>query len=239
MLYQTAYISLGLQFIIGIIDYLALKIDIPKEKNIYKDLLKAELSVQIVEFIFYIWMIYNFTNIKNITPHRYFDWMVTTPIMLITLMAYLDTNNYSNLQEFIKVNKKIVIQVILLNASMLILGLLGELNYINYNNAITLGFIPFIIYYKLIYNKYINNKNTSVDRKSLFYFFSIIWSLYGIVAYLPYEQKNIAYNILDLFAKNLFGLILVYIIWKNKYTKESYNKNILCIKQYDISNLKI
>ena len=216
MLYQSAYISLFIQFIIGIIDYLGLNIDIPKDKIIYKDLLKVELFVQIIEFIFYIWMVLNFNNIENITPHRYYDWFITTPVMLLALMAYLDSNTYLNLKDFIKTNSNDIIKIISLNCIMLIFGLVGELNYIDYNTAIILGFIPFIYYYYLIYKKYIHQKKLTLDKKGLFYFFIIIWSLYGIVAYLPYEEKNISYNILDIFSKNLFGLLLVYIIWKNK-----------------------
>jgi bacteriorhodopsin len=216
MLYQSAYISLFIQLIIGIIDYLGLKINVPKETKIYKDLLSVEITVQIIEFIFYIWMVFNFNNIKNITQHRYYDWVLTTPVMLLTLMAYLDNNNHSNLKNFIKANSNDIIKVLLLNLSMLIFGLLGELNYIDYNIAITLGFIPFIYYFNIIYKKYIYQKKLTSNKKSLFYYFAIVWILYGIVAYLPYEQKNISYNILDIFSKNIFGLLLVYTIWKNR-----------------------
>jgi bacteriorhodopsin len=226
MLLESAYISLFVQFVIGVIDYIGLQIDIPEDKNIYKDLLKTELSVQIVEFIFYVWMIINFNVIKNITPYRYFDWMVTTPTMLITLTAYLDTNNYSSLFEFIKANKSDTVKIILANFFMLLFGLIGELNYLHYETAIIIGFIPFIYYFRLIWNKYINNKETTLDRKRIFYFFALVWSLYGIVAFLPYELKNIFYNILDLFSKNLFGLFLVWIIWKNK-KKETIYKNVV------------
>jgi len=38
------------------------------------------------------------------------------------------------------------------------------------------------------------------------------WSLYGIVGLLPYYIKNTIYNILDLFSKNFFGLLLSYLI---------------------------
>jgi bacteriorhodopsin len=200
----------------GIIDYLGLQINIPKEKNIYKDLLRTELGVQVVEFIFYIWMVLNFNNIKNITPYRYFDWLITTPIMLFTLTAYLDTNNYSSLTEFLRANKKDTEKIVIANLLMLMFGLLGELNFLHYKTAIILGFIPFVYYFKLIWKKYIYNKEVSLDRKVLFYFFAIIWTLYGLAAFLPYELKNVSYNILDLFSKNLFGLFLVWIVWKNR-----------------------
>jgi bacteriorhodopsin len=47
--------------------------------------------------------------------------------------------------------------------------------------------------------------------------FFIFWSLYGVVALLPYYIKNALYNILDLFAKNFFGLFLSYIILTGSY----------------------
>jgi bacteriorhodopsin len=39
--------------------------------------------------------------------------------------------------------------------------------------------------------------------------------MYGIVAVLPYTLKNTIYNVLDLFAKNFFGLFLSYLIVSN------------------------
>ena len=59
MLYRTAYYSLIIQFIVGIINVYGLNLDIPNDKKIFKDILKLEFGVQIIEFIFYIWMIFN------------------------------------------------------------------------------------------------------------------------------------------------------------------------------------
>jgi hypothetical protein len=102
---------------------------------------------------------------------------------------------------------------------MLLLGLLGELKIIDYNVAIILGWIPFIYVFKEIYDKYIKkikDNNTTKDKKILYFFFLISWSLYGVAAFLPYSPKNVMYNILDLFSKNLLGIILLYNIWKNR-----------------------
>ena len=42
---------------------------------------------------------------------------------------------------------------------MLLFGLAGELNYLDYNTSIICGFIPFVYYFKMIYDEYlINNK---------------------------------------------------------------------------------
>lgn len=215
MLYISGIISLLVQIIVGVVDFWGLTIDVKETKNMFKDLLKVELGVQIVEFIFYVWMIFNFKSITNITPYRYFDWFLTTPTMLITLTAFLSKNNYNTLSDFIKDNKKNIISIALANALMLLFGLLGELNLINYTTGVLLGFIPFFYYYKKIYDEYIN-KDSTKDQKGLFWFFFIIWSLYGMAALFPYSIKNSMYNMLDLFSKNLLGLVLVYFIWKNR-----------------------
>jgi hypothetical protein len=215
MLYISGIISLLVQIIVGVVDFWGLSINVKETKNMFKDLLKVELGVQIVEFIFYVWMIFNFKSITNITPYRYFDWFLTTPTMLITLTAFLSKNNYNTLSDFIKDNKKNIISIALANALMLLFGLLGEFNVINYTTGVLLGFIPFFYYYKKIYDEYIN-KDSTKDQKGLFWFFFIIWSLYGMAALFPYSIKNSMYNVLDLFSKNLLGLILVYFIWKNR-----------------------
>ena len=105
---NSAYASLGIQFFTGIIDAYGLTIDVSEDKQIFKELLKIELGVQTVEFIYYFWMVQNIDNFENITPTRYFDWFVTTPTMLVTLMAYLDTQNTSNIKSFIESNSKII-----------------------------------------------------------------------------------------------------------------------------------
>jgi bacteriorhodopsin len=214
MIYQTAYLSLLIQLVVGIIDFLALQIKIPENKKLFKDLLKMELGVQIIEMIFYVWMVFNFSNIANITPKRYYDWIITTPTMLITLMAFLDKEHYIGIMDYITKNKYDLIKVLSANMMMLLFGLMGELGYIQYQLAIVLGFIPFLYYYNEIYNKYIKDKELSVPKKGLFWFFFVVWSLYGISAFMPYILKNTMYNILDLFAKNATGLFLAYFIWK-------------------------
>lgn len=216
MIYESAYFSLIIQFLTGIIDVYGLSIELPKNKIILRELLKLELFVQTIEFIFYIWMVKNIDNYSNITIFRYIDWIITTPTMLLTLMTYLD-NNVTSLKEYINNNKDLVIKVITLNLIMLIFGMLGELKYINNNYAVLLGFIPFIYYYKLIYDSYLNNNiNINKYQKFMFYFFAFVWALYGVAALLPYNEKNTFYNILDLFAKNFTGIFLVYIIHQNR-----------------------
>jgi hypothetical protein len=77
-----------------------------------------------------------------------------------------------------------------------------------------LGFMSFLIYYYIIYVNYVTQ---NASEQLLFWYFFFFWSLYGVVAILPYYIKNSFYNILDLFSKNFFGIFLSYIIFFEKY----------------------
>ena len=83
---------------------------------------------------------------------------------------------------------------------------------INLFLGVVLGFIPFFIYYFIIYKKYVSTE----EELNLFFYFVFFWSLYGLSALLPYKIKNTLYNILDLFSKNFFGLFLSYLLFINK-----------------------
>jgi bacteriorhodopsin len=95
---------------------------------------------------------------------------------------------------------------------MLYFGYISELGKINAKISTFLGFIPFIIMFYIIYEKYA--KFTSFGINTFIYFVSI-WALYGLAAIMNYNIKNIMYNILDLFAKNFFALFLAYVLIYN------------------------
>jgi hypothetical protein len=208
--------------ITGIIEIGAFFVTVPSIYYLIKQLLILELVVQIIEGSFYLWLAYNFTKVLNVTPKRYIDWVITTPTMLITLMLYLiylnkRVENKTNELEFftlLKDNSPVIIPVVFLNWLMLLFGYLAEMKIIPVLLGVFLGFIPFLIYYYMIYVNFVT-QNTS--GYLLFWYFFFFWSLYGFVAVLPYYIKNSFYNILDLFAKNFFGLFLSYIIFSENY----------------------
>ena len=222
LFYITLIISIIVQIITGGIEIAALFIKVPSAYSLIRELLMFEFIVQLIEGIFYIWLAYNFTKIVNVTPKRYIDWVITTPTMLITLMLYLiylnkktinDTNDLE-LFTLLKENSSIIIPIILLNWLMLLFGYSGEMKIIPVLFGVILGFIPFLTYYYMIY---VNFVTQNTPGYLLFWYFFFFWSLYGIVAVLPYYTKNACYNILDLFAKNFFGLFLSYIIFSGNY----------------------
>ena len=215
MIYTSGIISLTVQFLVGIIDYKALKIEINSKDELLKDLLKVELVVQVVEFIFYVWLIYYFNKVsRNITPYRYLDWAITTPLMLITLAAYLNHNGdtTARLSDFLSNHTGSIIKIVSLNAAMLLFGLIGELGFLTPSVSTTLGFIPFAINFKYIKDTFLPTSEDTF-KNVMFYWFVFFWSLYGVFALTSYTIKNAGYNILDIFAKNFFGLFLAYIIW--------------------------
>jgi hypothetical protein len=222
LFYVTLIISIIVQFITGVIEFGAFFVKVPSVYSIIRQLLLIELVVQIVEGSFYVWLAYNFTKILNVTPKRYIDWVITTPTMLITLMMYLIylnkkvENNTGELEFFtlFKENSNVIVPVLVLNWLMLLFGYLGEIRAIPVLLGVFLGFIPFVIYYYLIYVNYVT---PNTNGYLLFWYFFFFWSLYGFVAVLPYYLKNSLYNILDLFAKNFFGLFLSYIIFSGNY----------------------
>ena len=223
--YSTLVASVIVQIITGIIEIATgIFASVSPEANIIRQLLFLEITVQAIEGLFYIWLLYNFTSVTNVTPKRYIDWTITTPTMLVTLIFYLiflerrakneDTAGLNFIDLAIE-NGRTVSNVFILNWAMLFFGCLGEMNILSTLTGVLLGFVPFLLYYYIIYQKYaIKSSSTGIK---IFWYFFIFWSLYGIVALLPYYLKNGLYNILDLFAKNFFGLFLSYIILLKKY----------------------
>jgi hypothetical protein len=221
LFYNTLIVSVIVQVITFLFDMFALFIKVPSKFGIIRQLLMLEISVQFVEGLFYLWLVLNFASAKDVTPKRYVDWSITTPTMLITLVLYLiytnhkEKNNTTQLEFFdlIVKNSGNITTILLLNWSMLIFGYLGEKQIIPTTAGVFLGFIPFLLYYFIIYVNYVRS---SFGFKLFLYFF-IFWSLYGVVAIFPYYLKNASYNILDIFSKNFFGIFLSYIIMTGNY----------------------
>ena len=88
-IYISGLISFIIQLITIIIDTYALNLPIHQKFYGIKVLLWIEYIVNFIEFTFYSWMLNNFSIINNITKYRYYDWVITTPVMLFTYSMYL------------------------------------------------------------------------------------------------------------------------------------------------------
>jgi len=232
LLHSSLLFSIAVQVITGIIELATFFVRTPPGMALIKQLLGLELAVQAIEGAFYVWLYKNIATVKNITPKRYADWALTTPTMLITLVAYIiylnaGTNANANatasttqeslsLVQLLRENATPIAQIVGLNWLMLLFGYLGEVNAIPLVAGVALGFLPFIAYFYIIYERFISTTG-EVNPTSLkiYAYFLVFWSLYGVVAVLPYTIKNTIYNIIDLFSKNFFGLFLSYLIVSN------------------------
>jgi hypothetical protein len=217
----TAGLSLFVQIITAAIDYYVLTLPtISPDLKLLHDLLVVELLVQLVEGAFYVWLVFAISRTTNITLHRYWDWFITTPTMLITFTTFLiylrfKENGVEDIPSFMSIigaNLKTYSTLVLLNTSMLMFGYLGELKKISLFTSVFGGFIPFFMMFYIIYENFA--KYTDLGTTMFWYFF-IVWGLYGVAACLSYNLKNVSYNILDLFAKNFFGLFLAYILYSS------------------------
>jgi hypothetical protein len=219
--YNSAIFSLIVQILIVILSICGLVIKLKPNDLILKEILLLETIVQIIEFSFYIWLIKNFSKIKvNVSLIRYFDWFITTPTMLFSLICFFIYQQYKtsgistrdlSLKNIFFDNISIIVPILFFNAIMLISGLLGEINIVSKTISTIIGFFALIYSFYLIYSNFIDNIDIN---KYLFWFNFILWALYGVAYIFSFKYKNIFYNILDIFSKNLNGLfILSFIIY--------------------------
>jgi hypothetical protein len=136
-------------------------------------------------------------DLKEIVPIRYLDWMITTPLILLALVVF-----YNNPSTHVDIKTFSIIAG--LNWSMLLAGYLGETNMIPKSYGLVGGFLCFfaMLFYMFM---------TIVPKGSswiVFIVFAVIWSAYGLAYLMDEEEKNIAYNILDVMSKALFGIVL-------------------------------
>jgi hypothetical protein len=221
-IYKSAYYSLFVQFIIAIICLLGTFIKLNNEDQILYELLVLETVVQIIQFSFYLWLVFNFSNIKiDISIVRYYDWFFTTPIMLFSLICFMiyiyNKNNFLPTEDLSLVsiyngNSNILTKIIISNSLMLILGYLGELNVISKAFGFVSGTLLLFYVFYYIYITFVQEESVN---KFLFWFNFIVWSGYGIAYLLSHKNKNTIYNILDVFSKNINSLfILLFIFFK-------------------------
>ena len=239
-------LSLGAQWITLIIGLIALWMRFPPLKTPESDIktellpqvLTLEMLVQIVELIFYTWYLGHLAS--DVTAYRYFDWVFTTPLMLISTAAFFsyvtgtsreisETNNgnrngnykndleepkkgkfISNLQEWLKDNFTPIMIIVIANFIMLLFGYLQEIGVVSLLYSTLFGFGAFAVAFYELYRTFVGVQPVN---QIIYWIMFIIWGLYGFAAVLTPISKNLAYNILDIFSKNFYGLFLSYVLF--------------------------
>lgn len=182
---------------------------------ILQTVLWIETFVQVIELGFYTWYSYYFHSIAEATFYRYHDWVVTTPLMLFSTIVYYEYTNKPDeevtLESFIKEHWLDVVIVFGFNLVMLVFGYLYELKLIDLVTSQLLGFLGFGGSFYVIWDRFAS-KNP--DNYWLYAFMFVIWALYGVAAMFTPLWKNVSYNILDVFAKNFYGIFLSVLIYQ-------------------------
>jgi bacteriorhodopsin len=211
-------LSLGVQAITGLLGAYGLTIPLAPKDAILRQVLGLEMIVQIIEFVFYLSFV-SILNLKSLTQERYYDWFLSTPIMLFTISLYFFYVNFIEsekngeesigLLDFAKNNSTQLTWIVILNFLMLLFGFLAEKGIMNKVLAFILGTGALCGSFGIIYENY---AKYSEKTRRLFWVMFGLWSMYGVAFLCPPVVKNLSYTVLDIFAKNFFGIFLSFVI---------------------------
>ena len=204
---QTAKCSLFIQVIFTCITGASLFFDYPPEYETVKQIVILETVSQIIEFCYYLYVVYRIKEISTWT--RYLDWIFSTPIMLVSTMGcLLFQKDESSILSDVFSDNNIAPTIIILvsNWVTLLFGFLAETDIINRFIGVTAGMFSFFATFAVLFANYVRGSGSI--GISLFLFTYVVWGMYGVAALQEYTVKNIAYNLLDIVSKNVYGLFL-------------------------------
>lgn len=207
----TAYISLVVQIVAGIISLFGIFIPLDEKNLILREILWLELIVQCVEILFYIWLVMRLKNITYDPAYvRYADWFITTPVMLVTTVYFFEWTHREAVRgaEINRRDFEYLWTIVASNCMMLLAGFLGEINLLYKSVAVVLGTFFLGITFYLLYKKYVSNFVNLV----VFTIMLILWGLYGVAFMFSYSIKNQMYNLLDIFSKNIYAIFIFLVI---------------------------
>jgi hypothetical protein len=218
----TTTLSIVIQIITCIIGIHGLYIDISDKHKILQSILTIETVVQIIELTFYVFILRKMTttSLNQMATIRYYDWVITTPIMLFTSALFFryeqiikdKDKKQLTMKDFIQNNYKTLSYIFISNLLMLFIGYLGEIGIIDKMLSVFVGFIFFGFVFYIIYRDYA----LPSGQLTLYYIMTIVWGLYGVAAIFEADVQNNILNMLDIIAKNFFGIFIYYIIMSRK-----------------------
>jgi bacteriorhodopsin len=209
----TTQISIYVQLIILFSNIYGLTISVPDVHLILKDILILETFVQSIEFLWYYFVIQNLPQ-EEMAINRYYDWVITTPLMLVSMFSYLlyeeqlEKNPNGppiRVSDIIKNNAETVTRIIVSNFAMLSVGYLYEIGQISKQVSFAYGLLFLVNTFSIMYSE--AGRKSRTGRIFILIMF-LLWSIYGIAFILPTVRKNSIFNITDLFSKNFFEVYI-------------------------------
>ena len=150
-------------------------------------LLILEETSQIIEFTYYFLVAYWFRKPLE-TYTRYFDWFLSTPVMLLSASGFL---YYESMRVFTSEDPGVVLSlgtlitekwntsllvIFVFNATMLAIGFGIEIKQLPLAYAIP-GMILLVGYYTILY---LDNRRTTSLSLAVWLYMLCIWGLYGV-----------------------------------------------------------
>ena len=207
IVYRSAVFSLLVQLVVGGITAGAFALPLPN-KTYEEDLriiFATELGSQVIEFAWYLIVVCRFKEILTWT--RYIDWVISTPIMLVSTAFFFRHRQELPLLDILQDTRLYVI--LALNWLMLASGLAIEVEHSRVPRILGLAVGGGALVGSFtVLSLYVD----ASDSISLWLFVSVyvVWFLYGGAAVLGYREKNVSYNLLDIVSKNFYGVFLFF-----------------------------
>lgn len=200
---QTAKASVAAQFATNALIVSVFFVDWEAVPTPLKDVLLLESISQAVEFAWYATVLYRGWAIE--ASKRYYDWVVSTPLMLLSLALFFSYRRGGSVDE----DRLALAAVLLFDELMLFFGYLLERGRLSAFLAVLFGMLSLVGVFVSLSAFVEPDDGLS---QGLLVATMLVWSLYGFAALLPTVPKNVAYNLLDLVAKNAFGLFLTILV---------------------------
>ena len=200
IVYHSAVVSLTVQVVIGLVT--AATFFLPKVSPELQTILILELSSQFVEFLWYLVVVCREREILTWT--RYIDWVVSTPVMLISTALFFRLRDAST-DESVFVGGALWMCLVL-NWLMLAFGFVMETTAFPRLAGLAFGGAALVGSYTMLARLVDVRDELSVWLFACMYG---VWSLYGVAAAMPDVPKNVSYNALDVVSKNFYGVFLL------------------------------
>ena len=153
LLLTTVYISLVIQIITGIVSLYGVFIPLKPKDKILNDVILIETIVQFIEGAWYLYIAYAMYSIQNdtIASRRYIDWVITTPIMLLSTILFMEYESERVIHKAVVTTKEVILNnmtdltlIFIYNFFMLAFGFFGEIHKLNKYLSIPMGFLFFL-----------------------------------------------------------------------------------------------
>lgn len=193
---RTAKLSLCAQLLFGAVSCAGLLVD---TDAVLRDLLLVDIAVQVIELTFYAVLLY-----KGGLPVivRYADWVFSTPLMIVSLLVFLEYlhDPSTSFSSFFSERWPETAGIVALNQAMLGCGIALERRGTD-ARLVLAGFAFFVACYGWIFAAFVRDALGAALVAVVF----LVWSGYGAVAFRSDATRQIAYNVLDIVSKNVYG----------------------------------